>query len=314
MYTVNKITMQRDENEGWNFLLFYDDTEIVIDVSFVSSSFCLFLQLEDIAIIPAQLNPALNHVECIVEEKLPGFELQRLKKTFPHICWAFLVFSLTAGYFVTVAFVQLLQERKTDVVVKGTLAFSYIVVYLGFFLSILAIVYGTRRGGYQMLYPSIHLYFIGLTLILGYFYCRVSLEYKNQHLRIKLAHMYPGSFVMIHSILWMMVGMITEPYWAIPLVTSQAAGVRLSYLLLDFSYSPDRDWDIRDKTNLTLLFILSMSVLSVQFFFLSVGSHNKGLISCVIPVVFIVISTYRCKLFNSSKSREWNNTACLEMV
>ena len=238
-----------------------------IDFSFVSFLFVLCLQLEDIAVIPTQLNPALNHVECIVEEKPSDFELHRVKKIFPHICWAFWFFSLIAGYFVTVVFVQLFQERKKDIVVKEILILSLTVFCVGFLFGILVIVYDSRKGGYKWVYPSIHLLSMIFTYMLGYVYCRVSLEHQNQHLKWKLAHVYPSSFVMIHSILWMMVGMITEPHWAIPVVTSHAAAVCLFCLLLGFCHSPDRDWDIRDKTNLALLIILLMSVISVQFGF-----------------------------------------------
>ena len=116
----------------------------------------------------------LNHVECVVEGKPRGFELQRVKKTFPRICWAFWFFSMIAGYFAIVMFIQLFQERKKDFVVKGTLTSSLIVFYVGFLFSKLAIVYSTRTEGYKMLYPFIYLSSMGLSYILGYVYCRVS--------------------------------------------------------------------------------------------------------------------------------------------
>ena len=258
--------------------------------------FVLFLQLEDIAVIPAQLNPSLNHVECVMEEKPTGFELQRAKKIFPHVCWAFWFFSIIAGYFATVLFIQLFQEKKNDVVVSSTLTFSVTLFYVGLLFGIIAIVYSTRKGGYKMVYPFIYLSSMGLTYILGYVYCYVTVEEKKESW--KLAHVYSSSFVMIHSILWMMVGMITEPYWAIPVVTLHAAAVFLFYLLLGFYYS-DRDWDIRDKINLTLLFILLMSIISVQVLFFLVVSHffKEGLIFSAIPSVLIIILGFWCKNF-----------------
>ena len=94
---------------------------------------------------------------------------------------------------------------------------------------------------------------------------------------------YPGSFVMIHSVLWMTVGMITEPYWAIPVVSSLAAAVCLFYFLLGFCHSPDRNWDIRDKINSALLFLFFMSVISVQLLFFFIGGpfFNEEIISLV---------------------------------
>ena len=263
--------------------------------------FVLFLQLEDIAVIPAQLNPALNHVECVMEEKPPGFELQRAKKIFPHVCWAFWFFSVIAGYFATVLFIQLFREKKKkDVMVSSTLTFSVTLLCVGLLFGILAVVYSTRKGGYEMVYPFIYLSSMGLTYILGYVYCYVTVEEKKESW--KLAHVYSSSFVMIHSILWMMVGMITEPYWAIPVVTLHAAAVCLFYLLLGFCYSPDREWDTRDIINLTLLFILLMSIISVQVLFFLVVSHffNEGLIFSAIPSVLIIILGFWCKNFKHS--------------
>ena len=277
--------------------------------------FVLFLQLEDIAGIPAQLNPAVNHVKCVVEDKPLGFELQRVEKTFPYICWAVWFFSILAGYFTTAAFIQRFQERQKDVVVKVTIVFSIFFLGAGVFSWIVMSILGMLSEGYKMVYPNIYLFSMVLTYTLSYVYCLLYLKHINRRLQLRLACVYPGSFVMIHSILWMIVGMITEPYWAISVVTSYAAAACLFYLLLGFINSPERDWDIRDKINFTLLFILISSVMSVQFFYFLVGRHSKqGLISSVIPSALIVIFTFRCGRFNSSKSQKGNDVACLEDV
>ena len=291
---------------------FYNDTEM--HFLFILP-FVLFLQLEDIAGIPAQLNPAVNHVKCVVEDKPLGFELQGVEKTFPHICWAVWFFSILAGYFTTVAFIQRFQERQKYVVVKVTIAFSNVFVGVGLSSSTASINLGRLSEGYKMVYPSIYLFSMALTYTLSYVYCVLYLKHINHFLQLRLACVYPGSFVMIHSILWMIVGTITEPYWAISVVTSYAAAACLFYLLLGFIYSPERDWDIRDTINSMLLSILFSSVMSVQFFYFLVGSHSKqGLISSVIPSALIVIFTFRCGRFNSSKSQKGNDVACLKDV
>lgn len=202
--------MKQDE-KCRTFLLFDDDfIDVFMMMTLLMSLlvlflFVLFLQLEDIAVIPAQLNPALNHVECVMEEKPPGFELQRAKKIFPYVCWAFWFFSIIAGYFATVLFIQLFEEKnkekkeKKDVVVSSTLTFSVTLLCVGLLFGIIAIVYSTRKGGYKMVYPFIYLSSMGLTYILGYVYCYVTVEEKKESW--KLAHVYSSSFVMIHSIL-----------------------------------------------------------------------------------------------------------------
>ena len=264
--------------------------------------FVFFLQLEDIAVRPAQLNPALNHVECVVKEtEPPNFELPGVTKIFPHICWVFNFLSITAGYFVTLAVVQLCEERKDDVVMKGTLKFSLILVLLGVVSGSLAIFYGVRVGGCKSVYPIFYVSSIIIICILGFFYRVVTEKKKNPKFMSMQTSVYPGSFVMIHSILWMLVGMITEPYWAIPVVTSIAAAVCFLYPLFHFFHS-GRSWDFRDKFNTVVLIFLFISVLSTQLLLFFIGSpfFNVEIISSVISGVLIVIVGLWYKHFKHS--------------
>ena len=234
--------------------------------------------------LPAQLNPALNNVERVVEEtEPPNFELPGVKKIFPHICWVFCFLSIIVGCFVTVVVIQLFVEREDDVVVQGTLTFSFALVFVGAASGSTAIVYSLRAGGYEVVYPIIYVFSMVVTCILGLLYCQVTSQQEIMNFTSRRTSVYPGSFVMIHSVLWMTVGMITEPYWAIPVVSSLAAAVCLFYFLLGFCHSPDRNWDIRDKINSALLFLFFMSVISVQLLFFFIGGpfFNEEIISLV---------------------------------
>ena len=265
--------------------------------------FVFFLQLEDIAVRPAQLNPALNHVECVVKEtEPPNFELPGVTKIFPHICWVFYFLPIAAGYFVNVVVVHLCEERKDDVVVKGTLTFTLALVIVGAASGSFAIFYGVLAGGYKMVYPIIYVSSIILICILGHFYRLVTVQKKNLKFMSRQTSVYLGSFVMIHSILWMLVGMITEPYWAIPVVTSLAAAVCFSYPLLGFCHSSDRTWDFRDVLNTILLCLLFRLVISVQLLFFFIGGpfFYVEIISGVISGVLIVIVGLWYKHFKHS--------------
>ena len=265
--------------------------------------FVFFLQLEDIAVRPAQLNPALNHVECVVKEtEPPNFELPGVTKIFPHICWVFYFLSIDAGYFITVAVVHLCEERKDDVVMKGTLTFSLFLVLLGVVSGSFAISDGVRAGGCKMVYPILYVSSIILICIPGHFYRLVTVQKKNLKFMSRQTSVYLGSFVMIHSILWMLVGMITEPYWAIPVVTSLAAAVCFFYPLFCFFHSKGRPWDFRDKFNTVFLIFLFISVLSTQLLLFFIGSpfFNVEIISSVISGVLIVIVGLWYKHFKHS--------------
>ena len=189
----------------------------------------------------------------------------------------------------TIVCTQLFNDKSSekDVVVKATLLFLFFVCFAGIISAITAICYSMEE--YKMAYPFVYLFTIGIAFVLGY---------SIPNWKRKTAHVYPGSFVVIHSILWMMVGMITEPFWAIPVVTSCALVIFLFYLLACFSLSSDRNWDTRDIFNFVLLVVLIMSTISVQFSLFVVGSHffNDGLVSSVIPAVLLVMLSVWCKV------------------
>lgn len=270
------------------------------------------MQLEDIAINPLLYNPSLNNVECVVEDDGSKVRFESVKKTFPQMCWAFWFFSLIGSYFVTMLCIQLFDEtynNPEDVVVKATFFFLFVVFWLGIISAITAICYS--MDGYKMSYPLVYLFSIVLVLLRGYFYCKRYLILDAQVNPTKLHSLSPytvdpGCFIVIHSILWMMIGMITEPYWAIPVVTSCVVVILLFYLTAFFYLSIDRKWDTRDKVNFAALVVLVLSVISVQFSFFLVGSHffNEGLVSTIIPSVLLVILSIWCKFFKSYDSKK----------
>ena len=231
---------------------------------------------------------------------------ESVKKTFPQICWIFWLFSLIGSYFVNVLCIQLFDENYDngkDAVVKATFFFLFVVFCLGVFSAITAICYSTE--GIQVVYPLIYLFSIALVFLRGVFYCRTNLK-DDALVSPSTPHTLspytvdPGCFIVVHYVLWMMVGMIrTEPFWAIPVVTSCAAVIFLFYISAFFYLSADRQWDVRDKVHLTVLAFAVLSTISVQFSFFIVGSHffNEGLVSSIIPSVLVVILSLWCKFF-----------------
>ena len=244
------------------FFFFWWDWDSLLMFLLFLFSFVLFLQLKDIAVIPAQLNPVLNQVEFLWK-KPPLHRAAKSQKDIPSYLLGILVSLHNCRiFFYSFVYSAVPRTKKRCCGERNINIFNYCLLCR---IDMFTIVYSTLTGGYKMLYPFIYLFSMKLTYVLGYFFCRVSLEHKNQHLKRKLAHEYPSSFEMI---LWMMAGMITESYWAIPVVTSHVAAVCLFHPLLGFYYSPERNWDIIDQIKLTLLSILLRSVISLQFFFL----------------------------------------------
>lgn len=267
------------------------------------------MQLEDIAISPSNFNPFLNNAECVVEVSSKE-KFESVKKLFPQMCWVYLLFSFFGGYFITMICIQLFKENNSNrkneddnstVFVKATIYFLFIFFCLGVTFSIIAICYSAE--GNQVAYPLAYLFSIALVFVLGIFCPNIETDDLEKVLRYTVD---PGCFVLVHHLLWMITGAITEPFWAIPIVTSGAAVIFLFYCLAFFYHSSDRQWDKKDYVNFTMLVLTVLSTICVQFSFFVVGSHffNEGLLSSIIPSLLVVILSYWCKFFKDVNADE----------
>ena len=239
-------------------------------------------------------------------------KFESVKKAFPQMCWIFWLFSLIGSYFINMICIQLFNEtynNNSDVVVKATLFFLIVVFCLGVISAITALSYSAQ--GSQVVYPLVYVFSIVLVFLRGFMYCRINL--KTDALvnprtlqNISPYAVDPGCFIVVHYVLWMMIGMITEPFWALPVVTSCAVVIFLFYVSAFFYLSADRHWDTRDKVNLAVLVFAVLSTISVQFSFFLVGSHffNEGLVSSIIPSVLVVILSVWCKFFKDYDNAE----------
>ena len=70
---------------------------------------------------------------------------ESVEKIFPQMCWIFLLFSLTGGYFRSMFCIQLFNDYKDKTVVKATLFFLFIVFCLGVIFAIIAVSYTQKE-------------------------------------------------------------------------------------------------------------------------------------------------------------------------
>ena len=92
---------------------------------------------------------------------------ETVEKIFPQMCWIFLLFSLTGGYFISMICIQLFNDYKDKTVVKATLFFLFIVFCLGVIFAIIAVSYSAE--GNQVVYPLTYLFSIALIVLRGIF-------------------------------------------------------------------------------------------------------------------------------------------------
>jgi len=115
---------------------------------------------------------------------------------------------------------------------------------------------------------------------------------------------YPGLFIGIHHFLWTMIGITTEPFWAIPVATSVVAVALLVYLLAFYCVSSERTWDALDIFHLVVLVCAVLSIVAVLFSFFLAGNQffDNNLMSSTIPGILIVILSVWWKFYKDKES------------
>ena len=262
-------------------------------------------QLEDIAIDPSKFNPSLNNVECVVEANYKH-HFENVNKAFPQICWLILVSSLMGSNFISTLFLQHCkkQYKGNPSKVKSALLFIFVLFWLGIIAAILSTSYS--RQDRQLTYPLTYLLFIFLVCLRRFLYCLSRKHIKCINCKITswkfekdgnvepawgfLCTVYPGCFIAVHHVLWVMIGIITEPFWALPVVTTLMMLAFLFYVLSSLYFSFEK-WDMWQTINFVLLVAVAISVMLAQFSFLLIGHQffDESLISSAIQSALVVI-------------------------
>lgn len=208
-----------------------------------------------------------------------------------------------------------LLKRVNQSKIKSTLLLIFVVFWLGILIAIIATTHAMPG---QLTYPLIYIFSICLVCFGRFFYCLHQERIERRKCRIVswkfestsneepgwgfLCTAYPGCFIAVHHILWVMIGIITEPFWAIPVVTSYIMLAFLLYVLSSLYYSFE-EWNPRQTINFILVVAAAISVMLVQFSFLLVGHlvFDEGLISSAIQSALAVIITIWLKYSNSDQ-------------
>jgi len=101
-----------------------------------------------------------------------------------------------------------------------------------------------------------------------------------------------------------MIGITTEPFWAIPVATSVVAVALLVYLLAFYCVSSERTWDALDIFHLVVLVCAVLSIVAVLFSFFLAGNQffDNNLMSSTIPGILIVILSVWWKFYKDKES------------
>ena len=208
-------------------------------------------------------------------------------------------------------------KREREDVVKAILIFIFFLFLVGLTVVLLALGFSAKRS--EVIYPALYLLSVIVLCIVGFIHCKYYFGLSLNPRKIKdcgnpftdcnigldnayrplLCLVLPCMFIAIHNVLWIMLGITTEPFWALPVVTSLVAVAFLIYLLILYCVSSERDWDKVDKFHTVVFVGAVLSIVSVLFSFFLSGSHffDNSLMSSTIPGILIVILSVWWKFF-----------------
>ena len=275
-------------------------------------------QLEDIAISPSSFNPSLNSVECVADG---GYEnhLKNINKAFPQICWLILFSSLIGSNLIRMLVLKYCRGESSRA--KSILSLVFVVLLCGTIVAIVAVIYSRQA---QIIYPLTYLLFILLIFLLCSVYYLFQASNEDNKINIVclkfgndgklhsesilLWTTYPGIFIAVHHALWVMIGIITEPYWALPVATSFIMFAFLFYVLSALYFSPKypKKWDTSAKINFGFMIAAGISVVMVQLSFLLVGNQffDESLLSSAIQSALVVIISIWFRSIKDEKANQ----------
>ena len=217
-------------------------------------------------------------------------------------------------------FLHYCKERyqgKQSAEAKSALLFVFVLFWLGVVEAIFVVFSSTQL---QVLYPLIYLCFIFLVCLRRFLYCLKAGQIRRHNCRISwkfgkkgeaeppwgfLCTAYPGCFIAVHHTLWVMIGIITDPFWALPILTSI---LMLAFLFsvtssLYFSYQA---WDKSEVINFALFVVGGISIILVLFSFFLIGQQffAENLISSAVQALLVVIINFFLKTLRKNKNND----------
>ena len=217
--------------------------------------------MQDIAISPNIPDPSLNTVECVTigQGKAPPFP--DWKNLLHGLCWCILCISLVFSQVASQWLVVQLREWKTKMNSSGVEAekkkygsrvaavmfFSIVVFVTGLSLIFFALSHSSFKQDYYM-----WAFFISAMVVLArrVVHCFCSIKEANNIVlhkdsltkghesdpsgnAISFFTLYPAIFMACHHLLWILLGVITEPFWGISVLV---AVISVSAIVVFFFY------------------------------------------------------------------------------
>ena len=232
--------------------------------------------MQDIAVTPQLPDPSLNTVECVIEGhgKAPSFA--GLKQVFHAVSWCILCISLVFSQFVSQWLLVQLKDWYNKESESGKVEAVMLLSCSVFGLGLILIVIAWNRSQESEFYVCV--FFVCVVFV----FVRRAVSCMRQHYNIDKAHMnsmqrigkkfhkyfywltftkghddvpsknaisflirYPAVFMACHHLLWILLGIITEPFWGISVLV---AVLSVSAALFFLTCELYKDFPAKERT------------------------------------------------------------------
>ena len=226
--------------------------------------------------VPQRSDPSLNTVECVIEGhgKAPSFD--GLKQLFHAVSWCILCISLVFSQFVSQWLIVQLKDWYNKESESGKVEAVMLLSCSVFGLGLILIVIAWNRSQESEFYVCV--FFVCVVFV----FVRRAVSCMRQHYNIDKAHMnspqrigkkfhkyfywftftkghdnvpsknsisllilYPAVFMACHHLLWILLGIITEPFWGISVLV---AVLSVSAALFFLTCELYKDFPAKERT------------------------------------------------------------------
>ena len=272
---------------------------------------------------PSLSDPRINTAECVITGHEKASHFPGLKQLLHGVCWSLLIISLVTSLLASQWLIVQLRNwhsEKNQSKIAAVMFLSLIVFFGGLCLNIYAFVLTT---GQQDLYVCVFLGSLLFVLFRRAFWCikvhytnilpgclteRIVKLVKTFHWHLGMGHgeytstnffscftLYPAVFMACHHVLWILLGIITEPFWGI---TVLVAVVSVSAALFFLAYEFHKSFASPEKS---LEFYMSVILISAAFFafvlaimvlfVVAQAFLSESLVSAIVQNVLVGVAT-----------------------
>ena len=194
------------------------------------------------AVIPSVSDPRLNTVECVIPGHGKAPQFSGVKQLLHGVCWSLLVISLAmstlSSQLITVKLRSWGDEEDHRSKTAATMFLSLLLFLGGLAYNLYICISATKVGNKQEIsYVWVFFGSILFVLFRRLFWCMFVYEWKcfsernltGGHGEMTTKNLfsgvvlYPAVFIVFHHLLWIFLGMITEPFWGFTVLVAVIA-------------------------------------------------------------------------------------------